>query len=865
MVNREFLRPRLAGALALAIIALGIGALTAMIGQRPGRNAADDSGQGGPVTPWPRPIPVRLEPEGRDDILVSTLGEVRTTLADGTFDPVRDLVTADDGRVITDYYKRELDVPYFEPIDKRRFPLPPSGWCSWYYYYQEIDADEVLANARWIAENLAPYGARYVQIDDGWQGTGHGLGDNRDWTTIDVRFREPGMPAIADSIHALGLEAGLWLAPHGQSNEEVARSSGAFLWRSDGSSASETWEGTYLIDPTAPASQDYLRDLFQRLVDWGYSYFKIDGQPIVLREFATKQEFMAGPLPEGDPEVVAARLYRKTLRTIRGAIGQDSYLLGCWGIPLEGMGILNGSRTAGDIVQSWDGFLVANDAVQRWQFLHNVAWYSDPDVILVRPPLSEGTARAWATIQGLSGQALMASDRMTDLPASRVELLRRIYPAVDIRPLDLYRPNNVRKPLWDLKVSHLGREYDVVAVFNFEMDEAESRLVSWEELGLDPGRAYHVFDFWDGTYLGAWEHGIFLITPPADVRVVTLVPEASRPTLVSTSRHITQGWVDLLELEESLETRGSPLLSGRSRVVGGDPYRLTVGLPRAAPTFRLARVNVTGSESRSRIEVASSTHQGYAAVTIESDVDQVVSWRMEFEPAEPYIFPVISPPRLQVEQRGLAGARLRWPTQYHAKAGYRVELDGRPLGIATEPWAVLRGLQAGQRHEFAVRSIWYDGSLGESEAEAAMKFSVPRSVYLSDLEPLVARQDWGRLGLDHSVEGNPLSVGGRVYDRGLGTHSKSEIRYDIYGAFRRFRARVGIDDEVEPPEAVAVVFEVWGDGRRLWSTAPIHSGDDPLPVDLDVSGVRLLTLRVLPTEDGIDHDHADWLEARLTS
>jgi hypothetical protein len=76
-----------------------------------------------------------------------------------------------------------LGIKFFSPIDKSVFPLPPSGWCSWYFYYQEIDENEIKQNAKWIADNLKDFGAEYVQIDDGWQGTGHGLGENRDWTT----------------------------------------------------------------------------------------------------------------------------------------------------------------------------------------------------------------------------------------------------------------------------------------------------------------------------------------------------------------------------------------------------------------------------------------------------------------------------------------------------------------------------------------------------------------------------------------------------------------------------------------------------------------------------------------------------------
>ncbi|HET7746450.1 MAG TPA: NPCBM/NEW2 domain-containing protein [Vicinamibacteria bacterium] len=817
--------------------------------------------EAGPVTPWPRPIPARLRPPGRDEVLVTTLGEVETPLAEGTFDPVADRLTLKDGRVIEHYYRDTLKVPFYAPVDKTIFRVPPSGWCSWYYYYQEISSDEILANARWIARHLKPYGARYVQVDDGWQGTGHGKNDNRDWTTIDARFRARGMDGLAREIRALGLEAGIWLAPHGQSNERVARDSGVFLWKPDGTTASDSWEGTYLLDPTAAGAADYLRRLFRTLRDWGYTYYKIDGQTVVLREYAKAIPYMRNP-PAGKPEDVAARVYRDTLPAIREAIGPESYLLSCWGIPLPAMGLVNGSRTGGDVVQGLEGLVYAAAITQEWNFLHNVAWYSDPDVLEVRPPLSDGIARAWATVFALTGQALMSSDRLTDLPESRVEILRRVYPAVDIRPLDLYRPDQVLKPVVDLKVRHLGRSYDVVGVFNYDGETGANRLVSWSALGLSPG-AYHVYDFWSGTYLGAWEQGVFVDVPPADVRVLTLVRATDRPVLLSTSRHITQGWIDLLDLRQGGDAH-RPTMAGRSRLVAGDPYRLTVALPRAAPSFRLAAARARGSRP---VRVSWESHQGYATVTLTSEVAQAVEWELAFEPAEPYLYPVESPAQVQAWPHGLAGAELRWPAQYHVKAGYVVEVDGRPVGHALSPHAALRDLQPGRTYRVAVRSVWSDGSASPKPAEVTFTVAAPRETGLSELPPVLARHDWRNawrpVARDRSVDGRTLRVAGRTYPRGLGTHAGSEVRYDLAGAFRRFTAQVGIDDEVRPEKPNQAVFEVWGDGRSLWSSGPVTHGAAPVMVEVDVTGVRELVLKVLPGTDGAGNDHADWLVPRL--
>jgi hypothetical protein len=37
-----------------------------------------------------------------------------------------------------------------------------------------------------------------------------------------------------------------------------------------------------------------------------------------------------------------------------------------------------------------------------------------------------------------------------------------------------------------------------------------------------------------------------------------------------------------------------------------------------------------------------------------------------------------------------------------------------------------------------------------------------------------------------------------------------------------------------------------------------------MPIDVDVSGVRMLSLRVTDGGDGRNFDHADWAEATLT-
>ena len=559
--------------LCLASIALALTQI--IVAQRPPAparpaGAAAPVAASGPVGAWPRLIPARVRDGANPDLFVMTLGEVTTPLADGTFDPVQDAVTLRDGSVMRNYYRDTLGVKYYRPIDKAIFPLPPSGLCTWYCYYQDVNETEVRRNAQWIARNLKDYGAQYVQIDDGWQAeTKEGRHGSRDWTGVDKAF-SGGMAALARDIKALGLTPGIWIAPHGQSNEDVVKKlPGVFLLKPDGTSASESWEGKWLIDPSTPEAHAYLRDLFTTMVKWGYEYFKIDGQPVVTNELRGKSTFLKNP---GDVDT----LYRRTLETIRQAIGPERYLLGCWGMPLEGVGYMNGSRTGGDIVGGWSGFATALQPTLRYYYQHNIVWYTDPDVMLLRLPLTVDQARVWASLQGLTGQALMGSDRLMDLSDERVDIMRRVFPAVDIRPLDLF-PAARTKRIWDLKVRHLGRDYDVVGVFNFEEGKSDRMHVKWADLGLKPGAPVHVFDFWNREYLGAWEDGVAIDVPPTSVRVLTLVPASERIQLVSTSRHITQGWVDLVRLEPGPDGAS---FRGTSRVIANDPYELRFAFPR---------------------------------------------------------------------------------------------------------------------------------------------------------------------------------------------------------------------------------------------------------------------------------------------
>ena len=137
-----------------------------------------------------------------------------------------------------------------------------------------------------------------------------------------------------------------------------------------------------------------------------------------------------------------------------------------------------------------------------------------------------------------------------------------------------------------------------------------------------------------------------------------------------------------------------------------------------------------------------------------------------------------------------------------------------------------------------------------------------QTVPLSSLDLKNTEQEWGDPHADKSVDGHPLSIGGKKFDNGLGTHATSYLRVKLDGNAKEFKAWVGVDDE-ETGQPAMITFYVIGDGKTLWKSDLMRSGDAAVPVDVDLTGVKKLLLFVNNGGDDISFDHADWADAHF--
>jgi hypothetical protein len=812
------------------------------------------------------PLPCRLEPGTQANVIHAQLGISSYPGFASLYDPISDSALTStrsagpgvlwEARVSRDFMRVSRGLKWFRYIDKSYFKTPPSGWCSWYYYYRGLTESEAIKNLDWMADNLEPFGAEYFQIDDIWQARGDEDARYwRDWSGVNQPNFPQGMKWLADQVHARGMKPGIWLACFGNSNSELVKSNPK-LWlvNEKGEYVDAGWVGRYLCDPSSPEGQKYMTDLFTKLArDWGYDYFKIDGQPPTVQMLSRNQKSLKNPALAGD------EAYRAGLNAIRKAIGPERFLLGCWGTPTEGIGIMNGSRTGGDVAANWQGFRPAIDCTMRWYFTHNVAWYADPDTLLVRPPLTLDQARCWASLYGLTGQLLMASDKMYELPQDRVEVLKRVFPAADITPMCLY-PQPGRARLFHLaaRIPGEGMVRDVVGLFNWE-ERANPVELKFADINPDwAGASVALYDFWNKRYLGRFTDQVTFSQRPTSCEVLSACRVRQRPELISTSRHITQGGLDLAQADFEPQV---PAWSGVSRCVAGDPYTLSFLLDVQQNVYTITRANTSGPAATIQVDGA------VGHVTFTPQESGEVVWRVEFAQTERVARPRLGAVRnLQVTADHWTRMTVSWDAVPDA-VGYQVVQDGKALGLYLGTSMTVTDLKPASEHSFAVQAVGPRGGLGPmSPAVAARTLETPKrpekpQVYITELTPKSSRIGWGTLHFDRSVEGNPLRIGDETFSHGIGTHAVSEIVYDIRDrGFKQFVALVGVDKEISAPEGT-VAFQVVVDGKRKFDSGVIGAKDSAMGVAVDVAGARELRLIVTDGGDNINYDHADWADA----
>jgi hypothetical protein len=334
-----------------------------------------------------------------------------------------------------------------------------------------------------------------------------------------------------------------------------------------------------------------------------------------------------------NPDKTNIEVYRDGQKLIREAAGRNVFILGCC-TPQNmrsyggAFGLVDAMRIGPDNGADWGGIQRGPIYGARNYHLHGRIWYNDPDPLYVRASLPLAQARAICSWVTVTGQLNMSSDGFADMPAERLDILKRTMPShgLQARPVDLFEENVPR--IWVATDSPPRPRRDVVGLFNWASDKKElavDRPV--KDLGLSEQAEYVAFEFWTNALVAPFKGSLKYVLPPASCAVLSVRQTADHPQLISTSRHIMQGIVDVLEEKWAADARE---LAGTSKVVGGDAYELRVLTRSTLGAWKAAGAEVSQGDRAAGVTVLVAEEADLVRVTLKSPQGRDVRWKVRF-------------------------------------------------------------------------------------------------------------------------------------------------------------------------------------------------------------------------------------------
>jgi hypothetical protein len=337
--------------------------------------------------------------------------------------------------------------------------------------------------------------------------------------------------------------------------------------------------------------------------------------------------------PQGgyeDSTATTTSSYRTMFQLCRDGLGPDARIhernLGESGRPTLDVtaGIVDIQRTA------WDNNVFEPQFVTtgglRWYKLRSVFNYY-PDSKAIHPHNAE-IRQSLLTMLALTSGRLELATPFEMLTPDMVKDISRIYPMYQglksPRPIDAFTGNKDPR-VYDLE---LTPDWHQVTFFNSGKERTtisanlHTAMVDGG-LALDSTAEYYVYDFWKDSLVGKLKGNETLRTELNSLAcaMYAVHKAASVPQLLSTNRHILQGWMELKELQWN---HAKKTLSGKAAVVGGEPFKIVI----AANKRKLLQVKSNGATIKWENHPQSDDLK---IITIGSTNTQEVEWSAVFK------------------------------------------------------------------------------------------------------------------------------------------------------------------------------------------------------------------------------------------
>jgi hypothetical protein len=338
-----------------------------------------------------------------------------------------------------------------------------------------------------------------------------------------------------------------------------------------------------------------------------------------------------------DKYATTASAYRNMLRLAYEGLGQDSYI--------DERMIGRGSDLSIGLVASqrvWgDNDVFVPEMVTRC----GLRWYKDrvivnydldaKDPLKARPAFNNDGLKTLMTMGYVVSARFLMARGFYQLSPDQLYIMSRTFPYPSIpkspRPVDAFTNGFSVPRVFDYEVSPRWHQ---LALYNPNIDstDLDSNIMAVQfgtslnegGLGLSPDKEYLLYDFWNDKFVGRFYGSDMLIQELrwGETRMISIHESEKNPQFISTNRHIMQGLVDMTGLP--VWDEGRKTLSGKSKVIGGEEYKVIIALN----GYKTAGSNA--GNAKSRIEIVDKDN-GLAALTILSKTNGEVAWSVTFK------------------------------------------------------------------------------------------------------------------------------------------------------------------------------------------------------------------------------------------
>jgi alpha-galactosidase len=412
----------------------------------------------------------------------------------------------------------------------------PIGWWSWTAYYFGLNQGTAGTNANWLAQNLKQLGYTYFQIDEGYQ---YARGE---YTTADGSLFPLGIAHIADLVRHDGLEFGMWTAPFEVSERAwVYQNHKEWLVHNAAGSpihigyVTEKQDPLYVLDTTNPAAQEYLKQTYATLRDWGVRFIKMD--------------FMDDTAIEGTyfrPNTTAMEAQRIGLQIIRSAVGESVVLDKDGSVMLNPVGLVDAGRISQDTGHTFEATRDAATGVAARYYMNHNFFIADPDAFTLSTqtvddqswhggerPLTLEEAQVSIALAAMSGGMFEIGDDLPTLGASperlalvkNADLLDMARLGRASTPIDLmsYAPADQQPSVFLLKEN---ARQAILTVFNWT-ELSRTRTINLAEIGLKYSGKYTMAEAIGDQGCCSLSSGVItLMQKPRSVRMIKLIDDS---------------------------------------------------------------------------------------------------------------------------------------------------------------------------------------------------------------------------------------------------------------------------------------------------------------------------------------------------